>query len=1455
MKKHLLILASLVLGIGQLFADTYTFEVANLKASLPADNSKINLPYTWKVSEVPVTVTLAKADGSTGTMNVTSSVTLAKNYTVTVSVPGEGTIDHVRITADDLTAFTATSPTTGTCTTTTTTFRWNPAEGESVSSVVFTTTSSADVTKIRVDYTPDENYIPDVPVAEPLLGPFEATAIDAIGSYTGTDPYVYDKTSKKYYALNNLGEYEEFGLYPEVSTLKVAGGSATQIEYIATVEANGTSDVPYINTNYIPKANTRIVMDVDIAESSAKNWMAVFGARQGGWTSHAFVLFARTGKDNGYNKGCYNRTGDEHVGTTEIPRDQRMIIDAFENTVTFSVNETEAARIEANGTVEDCTNNLFLFDTNTGGVGENRRDNSYMFMKLYGCKIYEGDALVRDFVPIVTAEGKGGLKDKVTGEIVLSASNKDFVLSPDGQTIASQAGISVYPGKFVINTNDNHEYNWNGTDWVDLGAITYEAIDATNYQDMRREGNGGGWKCRFGYDETYNHIVNDGNNNFFNPYKGDGNWEPYQCTVDGFTAGDAYRVSFKFSSNGWNSWSSYTELPFFVINNPEFDRALVPTSASGQVLGFVGLPNSAVENQPYSFKFIADNTTATLAIQFGVGDDFKDFFFRFNELTIDHVVYPEKYAIDVAIEPTTAEYVEEWDGTSDIILGSIRRSGDSYKWAYTMTFDSGMGYSDAHFNEIFGVPADDNNGKAWYDADYVMVNSKTESWIFGNNVLPGNWPSNMGEVYVRRYFKAEGELPEQLYMPACHDDAPCEYYINGTLVWARNGFEPGVNGWYEDEIVKLNAEQRALIKTDGSVNVFAYHVHQNWGGRYADGGIYGNSMEEGSPSARFENNETRARLAVAIAQTEGVEGIDPEVLEYAQNATVCLQDAGRALNLIRYELRKALSPRHDYSFDSAEPADGLECWLYNVGAGQFLAGSNNWGTHTSLDYNISAWPMVLLANSSGENRYSIKTNLPNGLRGENDGLGHNGYVDCGYGDDFTTNEGWAWTFEAVGNGNYRIIQSGLEAQEGKYLGMTDGEGYQVDTDKAGADNPYNQWKVVTREQLEALAAEATAENPADISYYIHQNTFSQNDFDGDNKDNANANLNDSKWECNAGEIFNWKGNDVNGDYVFNMSNAEGKVYIKQVITGLPAGQYVVECTGFYRDGSYDDAIAGNNRQLAYFYAGSEDNCTLLPSILDGANLGAGYGRFNSTAIIPDNCAQAPRFFKLGTYTVQTPVVNVGNGELEIGVYRNAEDVKANDWIVLDNFRLYRVGDAILPTVTVSEDLYATYVAPYDVDFTGAEVSAYAAQANKLKEGFVHLAPVTTVPAGTAVVVKAEAAGTYEINFAKDAELGADNDLVAAEEDVVASGTQYVLANGDDGIGFYKAIVGSTIAAGKGYLVLSGEGVKPYYGFENNATGISGINAAEDAVIYNLAGQRVSKAAKGVNIVNGKKVLK
>ena len=186
---------------------------------------------------------------------------------------------------------------------------------------------------------------------------------------------------------------------------------------------------------------------------------------------------------------------------------------------------------------------------------------------------------------------------------------------------------------------------------------------------------------------------------------------------------------------------------------------------------------------------------------------------------------------------------------------------------------------------------------------------------------------------------------------------------------------------------------------------------------------------------------------------------------------------------------------------------------------------------------------------------------------------------------------------------------------------------------------------------------------------------------------------------------------------------------------------------------------------------------------------------------------------------------------------------------------WAVNTGYYAAVTITDALYATFVAPDDVDFTGSAVTAYAVEFDGT---YVQLNPVTTVPAGEAVVVKADEAGLYAIPMTTDAVLGATNDLLPATEDFIADGTQYILAETEKGVGFHKAAEGSTIAAGKGYLVLSAPATaKEFYPFfGEDATGISGINAEnENALIYNIAGQRLNKTQQGINIINGIKVLK
>ena len=174
-----------------------------------------------------------------------------------------------------------------------------------------------------------------------------------------------------------------------------------------------------------------------------------------------------------------------------------------------------------------------------------------------------------------------------------------------------------------------------------------------------------------------------------------------------------------------------------------------------------------------------------------------------------------------------------------------------------------------------------------------------------------------------------------------------------------------------------------------------------------------------------------------------------------------------------------------------------------------------------------------------------------------------------------------------------------------------------------------------------------------------------------------------------------------------------------------------------------------------------------------------------------------------------------------------------------------------PSVSYVGD--AGYATMYDTT-TGytlnGDIKAYAAVLNNT---WLDLSEIgNEVPAGNAVVLK----GTYYNKLAADLPaINIANDLKGTDADTAADGTMYILANGADGVGFYKAE--GTIPAGKAYFQ-STSGVKAFFFDGDDATGISlmedGRSQMEDGAIYNIAGQRIQKMQKGINIINGKKVL-
>lgn len=178
-------------------------------------------------------------------------------------------------------------------------------------------------------------------------------------------------------------------------------------------------------------------------------------------------------------------------------------------------------------------------------------------------------------------------------------------------------------------------------------------------------------------------------------------------------------------------------------------------------------------------------------------------------------------------------------------------------------------------------------------------------------------------------------------------------------------------------------------------------------------------------------------------------------------------------------------------------------------------------------------------------------------------------------------------------------------------------------------------------------------------------------------------------------------------------------------------------------------------------------------------------------------------------------------------------------------------------VKISEAGYATLYIP-DVDVVADEIKAFTGEINGEKLELIPVKDKTSgvciIPAQTAVILKG-APGIYSLIPGFGAAKIEGNVLKGSAEDTEAAG-KYVLAKPENAeVGFYLANAG-TIKAGKAYLELPSTEVKAFYfGGENETAIVSPLGETKEGVaIYNIAGQRISKLQKGVNIVSGHKVL-
>ena len=242
-----------------------------------------------------------------------------------------------------------------------------------------------------------------------------AQMFESCGAIKGQNNTTYNssKTGKEYARID---QPELKGYFTDIRVNSVE--NKTDLQYI---EITGTQ---YIDTEYKPNQDTKIEMS--LKSMSWNNTFMPFGGR-GGDPNYCVALWMYYNNATD-NTGNYLRYGlnDNKIELTLANDYRNTDFDiAFENGK-ITIGEEEITFTEVSDFT--CDYNLYLGALNGGGTLYNMGRSA----RIYSCKIYDGDILVRDFIPAYNSVlNKAGLYDRVNGVFYRDAAGGNFIAGPN----------------------------------------------------------------------------------------------------------------------------------------------------------------------------------------------------------------------------------------------------------------------------------------------------------------------------------------------------------------------------------------------------------------------------------------------------------------------------------------------------------------------------------------------------------------------------------------------------------------------------------------------------------------------------------------------------------------------------------------------------------------------------------------------------------------------------------------------------------------------------------------------------------------------------------------------------------------------------------------------------------------------------------------------------------------
>ena len=328
------------------------------------------------------------------------------------------------------------------------------------------------------------------------------------------------------------------------------------------------------------------------------------------------------------------------------------------------------------------------------------------------------------------------------------------------------------------------------------------------------------------------------------------------------------------------------------------------------------------------------------------------------------------------------------------------------------------------------------------------------------------------------------------------------------------------------------------------------------------------------------------------------------------------------------------------------------------------------------------------------------------------------------------------------------------------------------------------------------------------------------------------------WECNA-DANKWQITDITVPETGNFYTFKGfanENYMTSLLDG--SNKVVVNSTATDKD--------------IIWYVG-EDN--KLIAYANGMSPWIGGGGTSGLKLTSENSISAVSFEYGGAANQLIVKLNDrfaynANATLDSGTGNGVYSNNGYKWVAAE------VESLPVALTQVGDLAYASFNAPVavkvpeDVTAYGAKINGNVLELSEFSGG--NLAANTPV-----ILTTSTGGGTYNFNIVESG-VECNSDLLGtiAKQNVADGKTTYVLNKSGDKIGFYKSM--TFINGFKAYCEVDNNNAHSNalsFRFDDVLTAIEAVESENSgAEIYDLQGRRLNKAQKGMNIINGHKVL-